>query len=197
MPPINNKWCGIEQMCQIELLLRMDQLVEGKHTAEPVFTAHSENSCTNLNVHFRLLMAARWKFLKFGIYKKFQWNFVYFWSVNYYGCMSLLFWKGRQSEMNFMLFMADCSLVKSLCWNCPEEWHCTSKLKSCATVTQSFLHLGPCSVRLHTRPSQEPLPVLWDCLIFSACGFSRSFYTHPQERNTTVLSERKSTSNNE
>lgn len=33
MPPINNKWCGIEQMCQIELLLCMDQLVEEKQTA--------------------------------------------------------------------------------------------------------------------------------------------------------------------
>lgn len=83
-------------------------------------------------------MAVKWKFLKFGICKKSQWNFVYFWSMNYYGCMSLLFWKGRQSEMDFMLFMADCSLVKSLYCNRPEEWHCTSKLKSRATVTQSF-----------------------------------------------------------
>lgn len=130
------------------------------------FTTHSENLCTKVNAHFRPLMAAKWKFLKFGICKTFQWIFVYFWSMNYYyGCMSLLFWKGRLSEMDFMLFTAECLLVESLCCNRPEEWHYTSKLKSYATVTQSF---STSRSLLCTLTYRGP-----DCLIPSACGFNR------------------------
>lgn len=33
MPSINNKWCGIEQMCQIELLQHMDLFIEGEKKA--------------------------------------------------------------------------------------------------------------------------------------------------------------------
>lgn len=113
---------------------------------------HSENLSTNVNAHFSLLMAAKWKFLKFGICKKFQWNFVYFWSMNYYyGCMSLLFWKGRLSELDFMLSRPSAHLSRACVVVVPRNAIALQNSGRVQLLPRVFLHLDPCSIHLHTE----------------------------------------------
>lgn len=174
----------------------------GKQTAQQCFMIFKCRVKTSIQIRIPILGSWRHhlkngNFFKVWNLQKFQWNFVYFWSKNYYGWMSLLFWKGRRSEMDFMLFTAEWSLVESLC--CPEEWHCITELKSCETLTQSFFYiamityLDTCSIHTYYRgPSQELLLMLWDCFI-SACWFSRQ----PSEKYYNFIKEKINFKQNE
>lgn len=135
---------------------------------------HIVKTPVQTNSHFRLLMAAKWKFLKFGICKKFQWNFVYFLIMNYYGCMSLLFWKGRL----YLKWISCCSRLSAhLSRACvaivPRNDIALQNSSRVQLLPRVFLHLDPCSLHLHTEALSGTLTRALRLSHPSACRFNR------------------------